>query len=369
MIFVKRLKGGNKMVSYDNDVITPVREGEDFNHESFHSFMLKNVEWWPNEQLEVTQFSVGFSNLTYLIRCGEVEVVMRRPPLGPLPPKAHDMKREFTLLEKLYPAFPYVPKTHIYCDDESVIGVPFYVMERKKGIVFDGKFPSDFIVTDEKCKQISYATVDTLAELHQIDYKQIGLGNFGKPTGFIERQVHSWIKRYERSRTHDIPQFEKLAKWFIENIPTSYEATIIHNDFKLNNMMFSNQTVAKVEAVFDWEMTTIADPLFDLAVALGYWTEPNDWEAVKKSLPSLTTSPGFITRDEFIHRYSLKTGHDIPPLHFHMAFTYFKTAVVTQQIYYRWFNGQTKDSRFGTLDQSIKSLMEYAYEIMMTRKY
>ncbi|WP_209120997.1 phosphotransferase family protein [Alkalihalobacillus sp. BA299] len=357
------------MKSNENDMISSVREGEDFNREAFHSFLLTNVDWWPNEPLEVTQFSSGYSNLTYLIRCGEVEVVMRRPPLGPLPPKAHDMKREFSLLKKLYAAFPYVPKTYTLCEDESIIGVPFYVMERKKGLVFDGKFPQGFTVTEEKCKQISYAAVDTLAQLHQIDYREVGLENFGRPEGFIERQVHNWIKRYERSKTHDIPHFEIIAKWFTENIPSSNGAAVIHNDYKLNNMMFSEKNVSKVESVFDWELATIADPLFDLAAALGYWTEPNDWESVKTSLPSLTTTPGFISRDEYIHRYSLKTSQDIPPLHFYMAFTYFKIAVVMQQIYFRWFNGQTKDSRFATLDISIRSLMEYANEIIITKKF
>jgi aminoglycoside phosphotransferase (APT) family kinase protein len=354
---------------FEADVVTSVREGENFNREAFHRFMLQNVDWWTDKPLEVTQYSVGFSNLTYLINCGDEEVVMRRPPLGPLPPRAHDMKREYTLLEKLFPAFPYVPKVYAFCEDESVIGVPFYVMERKKGLVFDGKFPSGFTGTDETCKQISYAVVDTLAELHQIEYKDIGLESFGRPEGFIERQIHGWIKRYERSKTHEIPYFEKLAKWFIDNIPISEGSSIIHNDFKLNNMMFSKTDLGRVEAVFDWEMATIADPLMDLAVTLSYWTQPNDWEAVKKSLPSLTTSPGFITREEFIQRYSQKTKKDIPPLHFHMAFTYFKTAVVMQQIYFRWFNGQTKDVRFGTLNESINSLMKYSYEIIQTKKF
>ncbi|MFJ7636817.1 phosphotransferase family protein [Peribacillus sp. NPDC097206] len=357
------------MKSHESDVISVVREGEDFNREAFHSYMLKHLNWWPNEPLEVTQFSAGYSNLTYLIRCGEAEVVMRRPPLGPLPPKAHDMKREFSLLEKLYPAFPYVPKTYLLCEEESIIGVPFYIMERKEGYVFDAKFPTDFTATDEKSKQISYAAVDTLAQLHQIDYKAIGLENFGRPEGFVERQVNNWLTRFERSKTHDIPYFDKIGKWFTENIPHSLGATVIHNDYKLNNMMFSKQNVGEVVGVFDWELAAIADPLFDLAAALGYWTQTNDWESVKQSLPSLTTSPGFITRDEYIHRYSLKTGQDIPPLHFYMAFTYFKIAVVMQQIYYRWSLGQTKDKRFATLDQSIYSLMQYANEIIETKKF
>ncbi|WP_233269551.1 phosphotransferase family protein [Alteribacillus sp. YIM 98480] len=355
------------MGTQNNDVTISVRKGEDFDRETFHSFMRQNVSWWPDEQLEVTQFSVGFSNLTYLIHCGDIEVVLRRPPLGPLPPKAHDMEREYTLLQKLYPVFPYIPKPYIFSDDKTVIGAPFYVMEHKKGVVLDKVFPPDLPATEETCKKISHASVDTLAKLHQIDYKKAGFENFGRPEGFIKRQVHGWIKRYQKSKTHEIPEFERLAKWFLNNIPNSKHASIIHNDYKLNNMMFSNEDIGKVEAVFDWEMATVADPLMDLAAALAYWTEPNDSVELKESLPSVTTTPGFISRREFIQRYSLTTGRDIPPIHFHLAFTYFKIAAVQQQIYYRWYNGQTNDSRFGALDQSIQILMKHAFKIIDTQ--
>ncbi|WP_066304205.1 phosphotransferase family protein [Bacillus sp. FJAT-29814] len=350
-----------------NDVITSIRKGEDFNEENFHAFMLKNFPDWPNQPIEVNQFSAGFSNWTYLIRCGSEEVVMRRPPGGPLPPKAHDMERESSLLNKLHPVFPYVPKPYLFCDDESVIGVPFYVMERKNGIVFDTSIPAGIHLTEERGRQISYAFIDTLAELHKLDYKEIGLESFGRPQGFLERQVHGWIKRYENSKTHEVPQFDKLAKWFTSNIPLSYGESVIHNDYKMNNMMFSNQHLGKVEAIFDWEMSTIADPIFDLAISLSYWREPGDSEKLKTSLPSVTSQPGFLSRNDLIERYALKSGRDIPALHFYLAFAYFKTAVVMQQIYYRWVKGSATDPRFSSLNQSIDSLMEYSYEIINTK--
>lgn len=352
-----------------NKEVVAVKEGQDFDRAAFHAYMLKHVEWWPDEPMEVTQFSAGFSNLTYLIRCGETEVVMRRRPFGPLPPKAHDMVRECTLLQKLHDAYPYVAKTYVLCADESVIGAPFYVMERKRGWVFDGEYPAGFEAATDTAEKISHAVVDTLAKLHQVNYKEIGLERFGRPEGFLTRQVDTWIKRYDKFRTHELPQFEPLAKWFAEHVPTSPHVAIIHNDYKLNNMMFSYEDIGQVTGIFDWEMATVADPYVDLAIALGYWSQPDDWESVKKALPSLTTKGGFLNREQFIHRYALKTGFDVPPLYYHMAFTYFKIAVVSQQIYYRWFHGQATDERFGALEHSIRSLMEYAYEIVQTKKF
>lgn len=346
-----------------------IREEEDFNRKNFQEYLYQHLDWWPDGEIEVYQFTEGYSNLTYLIKCENHEIVMRRPPLGPLPPKAHDMGREYHLLTKLNPVFSYAPKPFLLCEDETVIGSTFYVMEKKNGVVFDDDSEIGKNTTLEERKQISYAFVDTLAELHQIDYKEVGLSDFGYPEGFIKRQVEGWIKRYNRSKTHEIKVFKEISEWFVNNIPKSHYTSIIHNDFKLNNMMFSESDYSKVVGVFDWEMSTIADPFVDLAIALGYWREPNDPEPIKKSLPSLTSLPGFISREEFVNYYAIKTGRDIPSLHFHMAFTYFKIAVVMQQIYYRWFNGQTSDERFETLDYSIESLMNYAHEIITTKSY
>jgi aminoglycoside phosphotransferase (APT) family kinase protein len=353
----------------DQDTIS-VREGEDFDRQSFQRYLTHHVGGWSVEEaLKVTQFTTGFSNLTYLIRSGENETVMRRPPFGPLPPKAHDMKREYQLLEKLHPVFPYVPKPYFFCEDESVIGARFYLMERKKGVIIDEDFPLGYKATEKVCKRISYAVVDALAELHQIDYKEVGLSDFGYPKGFLERQVNGWIKRYERSKTDEIDVVDHLSKWLLNHIPDSQEATIIHNDYKLNNMLFSKD-FSRVEAILDWEMATVADPLFDLAGALGYWVEENDSGLLKNAgISSVTTKPGFISRNEFIERYAKKTGRDILSLHFYMTFVYFWLAVVLQQIYFRWKTGQTNDERFSTLNDKVKNLMNYAYEVAETGKY
>ncbi|OLO37897.1 phosphotransferase family protein [Alkalihalophilus pseudofirmus] len=339
-----------------------IRKGEDFDQAALKQYLSGTVEGFPKGSFEVKQFPTGVSNLTYLIRCGDWEAVMRRPPSGPLPPKAHDMKRESEFLKRLYPAYQLVPKPYVYCEDTSILGVPFYIMERKKGIVLNDQFPDGYKVTTDLCEGISHAVVDALAQLHQVDYKKVDLANFGHPDGFLERQVNGWIKRYERSKTDDVPYFDQLANWFVRQIPKSPEPTIIHNDYKLNNMLLSRD-LTQIEAVLDWEIATIADPLFDLAGALGYWMEEDDPDILKDSLPTVTVMPGFIKRRDFIHRYSLKTGRDIPSMHYYLAFTYFKLAVVLQQIFYRWKMGQTSDERFSKFDIRVKNLMIHAYEV------
>ncbi|WP_158734740.1 phosphotransferase family protein [Alteribacillus sp. YIM 98480] len=346
----------------------PIREGENFDQNAVKKYLIENIEDFPEEPLEVEQFSTGVSNLTYYLRSGNWEAVMRRPPNGPLPPKAHDMKRESEFLKKLYPYYSFVPEPYVFCDDKSVIGVPFYVMERKKGIVIDESFTPGQNISEDQLKTISYNAVDALAALHQIDYKEAGLSEFGFPEGFLNRQVHGWIKRYNKSKTDDVPYFEELSKWMVNHVPSSHDSAVIHNDYKLNNMLLSPD-LREIKAILDCELATVADPFFDLAGALGYWIEEDDPDILKESLPSLTGTPGFISREEFIHRYALKTKKNIPDMNFYMAFTYFKLAVVFQQIYYRWKIGKSKDERFKTFDKRVRNMMTHAYEVVDKKKF
>lgn len=350
-----------------NDTVT-LKNFDGLHPKQLKHFLSQHLTNFPNKTLEISQFSTGLSNLTYLIRSGEWEAVLRRPPLGELPPKAHDMKRESEFLAKIHPFFNLVPKPYIFCDDKEVIGAPFYVMERKHGIVLDDSFPEGIEVTDKLCKQISHSTVDALAQLHSVDYEEANLSGFGYPDGFLNRQVNGMIKRYRYYQTDDISCFEPLAKWFLENIPTPEYTSIIHNDYKLNNMLFSEDCTT-IQAILDWEISTVADPFFDLGTALGYWLEEGDPNYLKESLPSISAMPGFIKREEFLHRYSLKTGKDIPNMSFYMAITYFKFAVVLQQIYYRWRTGQNKDERFEGLRDKIKNLMYHSFEITKNKKF
>jgi aminoglycoside phosphotransferase (APT) family kinase protein len=337
-----------------------VREGEGFDLEAVERYLRDHIDGLPEGELEVRQFPSGASNLTYLLEVGEWEGVLRRPPMGPIPPKAHDMGRESRVLVRLHEAYPLAPKPYFFCEDESVIGAPFYVMERRKGVVVDDEFPEGVEPTRELCRGISRTVADTLAELHAVDPDEAGLGDLGRPEGFLERQVKGWIGRYEKARTDEIEGVESLTGWLVRDIPESPEPTIIHNDYKLNNLVLDPEDLTRVRAVLDWEMATVGDPLFDLAVSLSYWTEPDDPQELKEVMPTVTSTAGFMTRGEFMERYAQASGRDLSEMHWYMVFGYFKLAVILQQIYARWKNGQTQDERFADFDDRVRTLIAHA---------
>lgn len=348
------------MKSSFSDTIN-VREGEELHKEILLKFVRENIADVPDGPLEIEQFGAGLSNLTYLLRVGSWEAVLRRPPLGPVAPKAHDMQREYTILSDLHPLYPTAPKPYTFSTDEQIVGSPFFIMERRKGIVIDSKFPEHIQYDRMLGRKISELMVDQLVELHQVDYNQTELVNISKPEGFMERQVLGWIKRYERARTEEVPGVDQLTKWLKDNIPVSPKPTIIHYDYKLNNAMFSDD-FSEMTGLFDWEMTTVGDPLADVGAALGYWMEADDPEQLKKGhgKPSVTIKEGFFTRREFLEDYAKKSGRDVSNVHFYLTFAYFKLAVICQQIYYRYHKGQTNDSRFAHLNQSVANLIQHA---------
>jgi aminoglycoside phosphotransferase (APT) family kinase protein len=340
-----------------------VREGEDFDLSAVERYMREHIEGLPEGELEVRQFPYGASNLTYLVKIGDWEGVLRRPPQGPLPPKAHDMGRESDLLLKLHEAFPLAPKPYFFTDDESIIGAPFYVMELREGINVDDSFPEGVEPTEELCRGISRMIADTLAELHAVDWRKAGLEELGRPEGFLERQVKGWIGRYDEAKTEEIEEVEPLTEWISRDIPESPPATIIHNDYKLNNLILNPDDLTEIRAVVDWEMATIGDPLFDLAVSLSYWVEADDSQELKEVLPTVTDMPGFFTRKEFIDYYGERSGRDISDMHWYMVFGYFKLAVILQQIYARWHNGQTQDDRFANFNERVRNVILHAHEL------
>jgi aminoglycoside phosphotransferase (APT) family kinase protein len=340
-----------------------VREGEGFDLAAVERYLRGCLEGLPEGDLEVRQFPSGASNLTYLLKIGDWEGVLRRPPFGPVPPKAHDMGRESRILSRLHGAYPLAPKPYFFCEDESVIGAPFYVMERRKGVVVDDEFPEGVEPTRELCRGMSRAVTDTLAELHAVDPEASGLGDLGRPEGFLQRQVKGWISRYEKAKTDEIKEVEPLTRWLVEDIPESPEPTIIHNDYKLNNLILDPDDLTEVRAVLDWEMATIGDPLFDLAVSLSYWTESGDPRNLKEVMPTVTSTPGFMTRREFMERYAEKSGRDISHMHWYMVFGYFKLAVILQQIYARWKKGQTRDERFANFNERVRNVIVHANDL------
>jgi aminoglycoside phosphotransferase (APT) family kinase protein len=244
-----------------------------------------------------------------------------------------------------------------------VMGVPFYIMERRNGLVLNDAFPPGVEVTPELCRHISETVVDTLAGIHGVDWQAAGLAEFGHPEGFLERQVRSWIERYARSRTDESPDVEALTRWLTEHIPASPPPALIHNDFKLNNMLLDPAELARPVAVLDWEMTTIGDPLFDLAISLSYWVQADDPAELRAILPTVTPLRGFFTRPEFMQRYAARSGRDLSSMQFYMTFAYFKLSVILQQIYVRWKRGQTQDPRFAVFGTRIHVLVERASQM------
>ncbi len=338
-----------------------VREGEGFDLESVERHLRERIDGLPEGDLEVRQFPSGASNLTYLLKIGDWEGVLRRPPLGPVPPKAHDMGRESGILAKLNAAYPLAPKPYFYEEDEAVIGAPFYVMELRKGVVIDDAFPGGVEPDEALCRGISRTVVDTLVELHAVDPYEADLGGLGRPEGFLKRQTDGWISRYDKAKTEEMDEVEPLTGWLAANVPESPRPTIIHNDYKLNNLVLNPGDLTEVRAVLDWEMATVGDPLFDLAVSLSYWTEAGDSDDLKAVMPTVTAgTPGFMTRRELMDRYAKESGRDLSAMHWYLVFGYFKLAAILQQIYARWKKGQTRDDRFKDFDERVKTLIRHA---------
>jgi aminoglycoside phosphotransferase (APT) family kinase protein len=340
-----------------------VREGEGFDLEAVEWYMRGRIEDLPEGELEVRQFPSGNSNLTYLLKVADWEGVLRRPPFGPVPPKAHDMDRESKVLSHIHPAFPLAPKPYFFCEDESVIGAPFYIMERRRGVILDETFPEGYEATPELCLGISESVVETLVELHAVDWSEAGLEDLSRPEGFLERQVKGWIERYDRAKTEEVEEVGPLTDWISNNVPESPAPTIIHNDYKLNNLVLNSDDLTEVRAVLDWEMATIGDPIFELGVSMSYWLEPDDPEDLKKVMPTVTSMPGFLTRDEFMELYAEKSGRDLSNKRFYLTLGYFRLAAALQQIYARWYRGQTKDERFARFGDGVKDLLLHAHHL------
>ncbi|BCJ85476.1 phosphotransferase family protein [Effusibacillus dendaii] len=321
------------------------------NIEHFLRLHIENLD--VKSPLQVETFSIGYSNLTFLLRIGDWEAVLRRPPFGVLPPKGHDMRREYQILQKMQPVFPYAPKPFLLCEDPSVTDRPFYVMERKRGLVLDDELP-DAYRNPGVLPLVSETFVDTLVQLHQIDYQTAGLADIGHPEGFLERQVNSWIRRFHLAKTDDQPSAEKLERWLVDHLPPSPPPTVLHNDFKLNNLMFSTEKVGSLVAVLDWEMCTVGDPFAELGYALAFWTEAGEQI---DGITSPTAYPGFFSRRDVLQRYAAKSGRDVSSINYYVTFGFYRIAVILQQIYARWKNGQASDKRFAKLSHSIGHLL------------
>ena len=310
--------------------------------------------------LAVEQFAGGHSNLTYLLRFGGAEFVLRRPPFGPVAPKAHDVAREFRILQALYPVFPLAPRPFLLCEDEGIIGATFYVMERRRGLVVRGEEPPELFDRPEERRRASAAIVDALAGLHAVDTSAHGLIALGKPAGFVGRQVGGWAERWLRARTEDVAEMDALADWLAARLPADAERpTMVHGDFKLDNVMLDASDVGRVVGVFDWEMSAVGDPLVDLGILLAYWVHVAA-AGRRDSVASVTDREGWFTRSELLERYNSRAGLDLSGVAFYEVFALFKLAVVVQQIFFRYRRGQTDDPRFAALGERVAWLARTA---------
>lgn len=306
--------------------------------------------------IEIRQFPAGSSNLTYLIKLGSEEFVLRRPPFGNTVKTAHDMRREFDVLSKLAAVYPPAPKPFLFCDDDSVIGSEFYLMERRHGLIIRGRSPKELEASPEMQRSVCESFVRNLADLHSLDYKAAGLGELGRPEGYCRRQVEGWTKRYFASKTDEWAEIESTIEWLNKNIPAESGASLVHNDYKFDNIMLAPDDMTKIVAVLDWEMVTVGDPLMDLGTTLGYWMSPDSGSELLNMPFNPQVLMENVTREELVERYAAISGRDTSNILFYYVFGTFKIAVIAQQIYARFVKGFTKDPRFSSFDRFVQAL-------------
>ena len=345
------------------DQPSAVRNGEELELSRLGPYLAEQLGL--DGEVEVLQFPSGFSNLTYLLRVGGRDVVLRRPPFGKKPKTGHDMKREHDVLEALKEAYPYCPKPLLYCDDKSVIGAPFYVMERIEGIIIRREFPADLDVSAEDVASIFDRVVEVHAELHAIEPSAVGLADFGRPEGYVKRQVAGWSDRYRRARTPDVPDCEGIMAWLDANRPSEVgSGCVIHNDFRLDNLVLASDDPRAVVGVLDWEMATLGDPLMDLGASLAYWVERGDPPEMQAMRMMPTNAEAAPTRAEVVTRYAELSGLEIPSFDFYLCYGLFRLAGIVQQIYYRAYHGQTADPRFQHLNHWVAVLAAAAEKLI-----
>ncbi|MCP4135178.1 MAG: phosphotransferase family protein [bacterium] len=346
------------------DKPSAVRNGEELDLKKVEDFLKDSIPGLEGS-IEIKQFPSGFSNLTYLVTAGSREMILRRPPLGTKAKTAHDMSREYRILKALKPVYPSCPEPLVYTEDPAVMDCPFYVMERLKGIILRKDLPEGIELPPEKAELLSRNLIELLHSLHSIDYKAIGLGDFGKPEGYVKRQVEGWSKRYINAKTDDAPDYEKVMQWLHDNMPPdSAVPGVIHNDYKFDNVVLNPENPLEIVGVLDWEMATIGDPLMDLGNSLAYWVNKDDPGNVQLMRMMPTDVEGMLTREELVSLYSELSGRKVDSFDYYYCFGLFRLAVIAQQIYYRFFHGQTSDKRFGMLIHGVKILEGMAMSVI-----
>ena len=312
--------------------------------------------------VEAQPLGDGHSNVTYLIRRGDTELVLRRPPRPPLPPSAHDVLREARLLTAVADAPVRTPEVLVACDDERVIGAPFYVMERCVGDVIVSKLPDAF-ATEEDRHRVSEELVDALVEIHAVDWEACGLHDYGKPTGYLDRQLRRFGGLWEHNKTRELPVLDDLVAWLAEHKPESGPATIVHGDYRLGNVMYAPGTPPRLNAIFDWELATIGDPLADVGYLVATWAQPGEPDNTISALGGLTREPGFMSRKELIERYEERSGRSMSDVRWYMTLALWKSAIFLEGSYKRRLAGTTEDAFFDLLEQGVPDVAERAWRL------
>ena len=316
--------------------------------------------------LTVHQFGGGHANLTYLIRFGRQEYVLRRPPLGPVAPRSHDMTREHRVLARLGEAFLLAPTSFALCEDPAVLGVDFHVMERRHGFVVRGALPEVLKGDPAGTRRLGEMVVDTIADLHRVDPVAVGLADLGRPEGFLTRQLSGWSTRWHAAANRELASVDQIIGWLHDNPPTSQTTTLLHNDYRLDNILVDTVDPATPKAVLDWDMCTLGDPLMDLGYLLNAWVHADDDPAWRGMTTMPSYEPGFPTRQEAVERYARRTGCDVSRVHWYYIFGVFKLIVILQQIYIRFLRGQTQDERFAPLGGRVQRLADKGITLLET---
>ena len=312
--------------------------------------------------LTVRQFGGGAANLTYQLDYGSREYVLRRPPLGPVAPSAHDMARESKVLLRLWRAYPLAPRAFLFSDDESIVGAPFFVMERRHGIVVRNSIPPTYDACSDAPARMSIALVEALADLHAVDYEAIGLGDLGRPAGFVNRQIEGWWRRWQAAKLEDLPAMDAVYSWLQANQPPEGPPSLVHNDYKLDNVMLDADDPGRIVAVFDWDMCTLGDPLSDVGALLAWWCLPDDPPHFR-AMAMMPLDDRFLSRAELIAHYAQHSGRDLSAIHFYHALSLFRVTVIIAQIYVRYVRGQTQDERFAAFGPRIPAAAQAALEV------
>ncbi len=341
-----------------------VREGQELDTSSLEAFLKASLGGLEG-RLRIRQFPGGHSNLTYLLSFENRDMVLRRPPFGLVGASAHDMVREHTVLEALGPAFPLAPKPLLFSDDSAVIGCPFYVMERVEGVIIRRTLPEGMSLSSDQARRLAHNMIEALHALHSLDHRAIGLDDFGKPDGYVQRQVEGWIDRYREARTPDVPDGEEVMAWLRDNVPPdSARPSIVHGDWKTDNVVLDRGDPTRIVAVLDWEMATIGDPAMDLAYALIFFDERRAARPVGLSAALPPIFAEAVSREELLELYQQLSGQAIENPDFYYAFNMFRLGGLLQQLYARFYRGHSRDERYQGLKVMVQVILSSAQQVV-----